>query len=252
MTLRALCYNITAHAERRMAPTLRYSQSVYEDVLRAHVTADTRWLDLGCGHQLLPPWRVAEERTLAGRCRSLVGLDVDARSLQAHDSLSARVRGDITELPFKEDAFDLVTANMVVEHLDAPERQFREVRRILRPGARFIFHTPNARGYVTALARRVPARLKTRLIDWLEDRREEDVFETHYRANTAAQITALAATTGFDVVKLKMVASNPVFTVVPPLALAELVWIRLLLTERFKSLRTTIVAIWQKPACGAR
>ncbi len=247
MTLRESLYSFYAKVEHAMVPRLQYSQSIYEQTLEEYLTPESVWLDLGCGHQILPSWRATEERRLVSLCKEIVGIDYDQHSLLNHNNITHRVRGDISRLPFCENYFDLVTANMVVEHLSDPGAQFEQVRRVLKPGGHFIFHTPNARGYSTALARLVPERMKAKLIYWLDGRKEEDVFETHYKANTPMQVETLARATNFQVVKLKMLTTNAIFSLVLPLAIPELLLIRLLMRKRFKNLRTGIMAIWQKP-----
>ncbi|MGH9838065.1 MAG: hypothetical protein ACREEM_04700, partial [Blastocatellia bacterium] len=67
--------------QRVIAPTLKYSQYLYEDVLKAHVGPETIWLDIGCGHQVLPDWRTEDEQRLVSGCKILVGVDYDLHSL---------------------------------------------------------------------------------------------------------------------------------------------------------------------------
>src|SRR3989454_9186432 len=43
--------------ERFMVPGLKDAQDSYAETLGAYVQAHTAWLDLGCGHQVLPSWR---------------------------------------------------------------------------------------------------------------------------------------------------------------------------------------------------
>ena len=246
MNIRRISYSIYSSARKIIVPNLAHSQALYEKVLESHVTATTRWLDLGCGHQILPSWRLDAEKNLAKGCDSVVGLDFDLGSLKMHKTIDSRVRGNIAELPFVENHFDLVTANMVVEHLDKPEVQFREVYRVLKPGGLFLFHTPNALGYLTIGARLVPEVLKERLVYLLDGRNENDVFEAHYKANTRKRIADLADASGFELVKMKMLVSEAGFMFVPPLAIPELFWIRILMTRSFKPLRTTIIAILKK------
>ncbi len=229
-----------------IAPSLRYSQYLYEDVLSQYVNRDVTWLDLGCGHQILPAWREHEEKRLVTNCRMLVGVDYDLPSLKNHRNIRLKARADISLLPFENESFDLITANMLVEHLSDPESQFREISRVLKPGGVFIFHTPNSAGYFTAMAKRVPESLKGRLIYLLDGRKQEDVFLTHYKANSREVIQTLAANCGFEVVKIRLVVTEALFAVVPPLALVELLWIRLLLTKRLKEFRTGIISILKK------
>jgi ubiquinone/menaquinone biosynthesis C-methylase UbiE len=219
---------------------------LYEKVLKEHVNGNTKWLDLGCGHQVLPFWREAEERELVGRCGTIVGMDYDLPSLQKHRSVSLRVRGHIDSLPFKDSHFDLVTANMVVEHLGDPALQFREINRILKPGGVFLFHTPNARGYPTLINQMVPEKLKHKLIFILDGRQEDDVFETHYCANTQSDISELAQSTGFQVANFRLTVSDAVCALIPPIAVPELIYLRLLMTKRFRSWRTNIITVLRK------
>lgn len=233
-----------------IAPKLKHAQALYEEVLKEHVTTETTWLDLGCGHQVLSGWRAEAENRLVGNCRMIVGMDYDLPSLKLHRSIARKLKGDITKLPFADSSFDLVTANMVVEHLSEPNRQFQEVSRILKPGGVFIFHTPNALGYPSIMTRLVPDKLKDKLIYLLDGRKEEDVFDVHYKANSKKKIQSLALAAGFEAPKTQMIVSDAVFSVVPPFALPELVSIRILMTRPFRSLRTNIIATLKKKSAN--
>jgi len=246
MTLRKILYEIYWKIQGIIAPKLKYSQYLYEDVLYEYVASDTRWLDLGCGHQVLPGWRASQEKTLIEKCNLIIGVDADLYSLKRHRSIKLTIGGDIGRLPLKNDSFDLVTANMVVEHLDDPERQFREIYRVLKPGGTFIFHTVNTFGYYVILARLIPELFKKKLVLLFEDRAAEDVFPTCYRANSRKKIELLARKVGFPDVKVKLVASSAKFIIIPPLLIPELLWIRLTLTKPFKPLRTNIIAMLTK------
>lgn len=229
-----------------IAPSLVYSQEIYERVLDQHVSHEMTWLDLGCGHQILPSWRQKKEQALVARCRFIVGIDSDQQSLLAHHNISNRVEGDITRLPFKDGCFDLISANMVVEHLDNPAAQFREISRVLRPGGFFIFHTPNAHGYFSLMRRLVPQSINNKLTGLLDGRKVEDVFPVHYRANSRKAIRELAKVSDLEVVGEKMIVTDAVFSVIPPLMVFELVLIRALMTDVLKPWRTNIIAILQK------
>lgn len=233
-----------------VAPGLNYSQLSYEAVLRQHTGPEVRWLDIGCGHQVLPTWRASQETQLVSNCKSVVGVDFDRPSLRSHRTIRFRAQADISRLPFPDGSFDLVTANMVVEHLDDPDTQFREAARVLRPGGVFIFHTPNANGYFAVLSGLVPEALKGVLIRVLDGRPREDVFKIHYKANTEAAVDRLAAASGLEVTELKLFLTDAVFALVPPLALAELALIRLLMMERLRRYRTNIIAVLRKRDIG--
>src|SRR6266581_2222108 len=246
MPIRAALLRFYRVLEAIISPGLRYSQYLYEDVLRSQVDDRTLWLDLGCGHNILPAWRAEQEKQLVEKCDKVIGIDVDLSSLKKHSTIKMRVAGSIGELPFRDESFGLVTANMVVEHLDAPEAQFAEIARVLRPSGIFLLHTPNRRGYSTRATMLIPGFIKKKLVYLLEGRTEGDVFETFYRANTKEEIEGLAATAGLDVKEIKLTVSSAELVVLPPLVVFELLWIRLLRTKPLKPYRTQIIVMLQK------
>src|SRR6185436_5801771 len=127
-----------------LVPGLENSQYEYSLRLRAAVENAERWLDLGCGHGIFPDWLARRLAPLDLAGRVAVGLDTDRRALEKHRQIRLRVEGNGETLPFRDGMFSLVTANMVLEHVRHPPPLFEEVARILRPGGRFIVHTPNS------------------------------------------------------------------------------------------------------------
>lgn len=243
MSLRRGLLRIYWLMERLIVPGLEYSQLEYERLLLKWIPAGARWLDLGCGRRLLPAWRSESEKALRMRSSMLVGIDLDRGSLLDNTTAHHKVFGPAQELPFKSGSFDVVTANMVAEHLEDPVGSFREVRRVLSPNGIFIVHTPNAAAYPTALTRRLPDAVKKGAARLLDGRREADVFHTFYRANTIDELGSVAQTAGLAVAQVNLLSSTAVFSVVPPLALFELLYIRTLRTERNRERRSNLVAV---------
>ena len=229
-----------------IAPGLKYSQSIYEEVLRQHSALAAKWLDLGCGHKLLPVWRAKEEKNLIGNSEFIVGIDYDYLSLASYTNMKNKCRGDIAELPFYDNTFDLVTSNMVFEHLDKPEKQLREISRVLIKGGKLIFHTPNILSYATLIATAVPKSLKTRLVRILQGRKEEDVFSTYYKVNSVSQIRKLAKLCNFRIIQTRLICSSPELAICLPLAFIEVIWIRFLMSKFGRPLRNNIIAILEK------
>ncbi len=238
--LRDALLRIYWRLERLLAPGLDFNQHLYETYLALVAAPGCRWLDLGCGHHLLPSWRRVGEEALVARAGLMVGLDPVIAALHQHRTIPLRAAGDGSYLPFARGVFDLVTANMVVEHLANPLEQFREVRRVLRPGGRFVFHTPNRRGHATILARLMPDWVKALGVALLEGRAEEDRFRTYYRANSREQIRVLAERCGFRVVNVEFVPTTAMFALATPLAALELLWIRITM-RWFPELRSSLI-----------
>lgn len=246
MSLRERAVDVTNAMQRRMIPSLRYSQTHFEQHLTARAKKATAWLDLGCGHQLLPEWRAAAESELLAAVPLVVGIDYDLESLLKHRTIRNLARGDARLLPFADASFDLVTANMVVEHLDDPATQFTEIGRVLKPGGIFLFHTPNDRSYFVNVARRFPDGMKRRLAKFFDGRDESDVFPTHYRANRPETIEAVAKRAGLAVDEMTLVSTVPVLGAIPPLAFVELLAIRRLQRPENERYRSNLICALRK------
>jgi ubiquinone/menaquinone biosynthesis C-methylase UbiE len=170
---------------------MKNSQYAYAGAVQQQSLTARRWLDIGCGHSVVPEWT-----SLADALRPDAGVDLDRASVSRNERVRWRIVASGEALPFAGSTFDLVTANMVLEHVADPGRLFREVARVLAPGGTFVAHTPRAFGYTTLLARAVPQGLRPALARCLHDRAEEDVYPTHYRANTKRALDRLAEAAG--------------------------------------------------------
>jgi SAM-dependent methyltransferase len=138
---------------------------------------------------------------------------------------------------------------MVVEHLNDPVRQFSEVARVLQPGGVFLFHTPNLHSYVTLIARLLPYRVKKIIARVIDGRVEEDVYPTYYRANTTKMIRDITARAGLEVMAMHFTMSAPIFTIIPPLAAIELLYLRQLMRRpKLTPYRQTLICVLQRPA----
>jgi SAM-dependent methyltransferase len=244
-SLRTFLFKSYWKAETLLVPGLASSQYCYYQKLRL-IVQNRLWMDLGCGHQVFADWMRAEQTEVLASCRKAFGVDLDWTGLRAHQGLSNKIFADLGHLPVQSNSMEVVSANMVAEHLLEPAAILREVRRILKPGGVFVFHTPNFLGLNTQVAARVPDLIKKFLIRWLENRKAEDVFPTHYRINTAADIRKLAQQTGFAVEDITMVSSSAATIMLGPVAWAELLYIRFLQAEKRANYRSNIVSVLKK------
>ena len=222
------------------------SHYAYASILREQLARNGRWLDLGCGHQFLPSWMTPSEGVpLSGRT-VVVGIDRDREAIRAHPDLKLRIVGDIERLPLAGGSFDLITANMVLEHVKSPEKMFHEVSRVLAPNGTFLIHTPNLQGYSTVLARCVPPSWRPRFARLLLGRDERDVYPTFYRGNTAEALAGLAATGHLRVVRLQTVLSSAQIFRLPGVKQLENRLLQTLANDRWARWRPCIIAEFAK------
>jgi SAM-dependent methyltransferase len=234
-----------------VAPGLGNAQSAYFELLKARLSSQTLWLDIGCGRRLFPEWMPGaqeEEAAIKARLPATFGIDPDLASLRDNLFVQHRFVGDCCSLPFADSSFDLLTANMVVEHVAQPRALLSEARRVLKPNGVFLFHTPNALSYATLLARLVPEKLKARLIAFLENRKAEDVFPTLYRMNAPGRILELSREAGLSVSELNRIESSAQSVMLGPVVLIELLWIRLLRLSVLRNLRSNLIVVLRKPS----
>ncbi len=228
-----------------------YAEAYYRDKLFQLVSSDTEWLDLGCGHQLLPWWlknSESDQQYLSARCRKLVGIDADADDVAQNRYLHERIVGDIEQLPFEEGSFDLLTARSVVEHIETPCLFLQETCRVLRPGGRFLFATPNYFYYQLLVASVIPERTKKRLISFFEGRVEDDVFKTYYRMNSRRTVVKMAAEAGLEVESLDTIECPPELSRLGhPISTIENTITVALRGRWLAPLRAVIVAVLRKP-----
>jgi ubiquinone/menaquinone biosynthesis C-methylase UbiE len=250
-SLREKLFKFYYRVEAILTPGLRNAQFAYFDVLKQKLGPETQWLDIGCGRRLFPDWMPRweeEQSSLRDRLKGIYGLDPDFSSLRDNHFVRFPVSGDSSTLPFANASFDLLTANMVVEHVAKPEALLAETLRVLKPNGVFIFHTPNTLSYATLLARLVPEGLKARLVGFFEGRKEEDVFPTLYLMNTPAKIEQLSREAGLYLAELMRVESSAQTVMLGPLVVLELSWIRILRLSALRNFRSNLIVILRKPA----
>lgn len=183
---------------RLLRPEWRDCLKVYIEKVDKEVGPESRVLDVGCGHA---DWL----SLIYARTPNVYGVDPDAEALSRNDSIKHKHVSTADRLPFPDDAFDLVTSAFVLEHLENPQKTFREISRVLAPGGKFIFLTPNAWNYNVWLIRAIPEKFHDFFTRKLYGRGERDTYPKYYRANTPRKIVALCRASGL---KLEEMALN--------------------------------------------
>jgi demethylmenaquinone methyltransferase/2-methoxy-6-polyprenyl-1,4-benzoquinol methylase len=161
----------------------------------------TRVIDAGCGRRT----RLAAYKDCISE---LVGVDVDEEGGLENAALDRFVVADLCDsLPLGSEAFDLVYANFVIEHLASPTVAFAEWRRVLRTGGSLVIATSNRASPLLAVASLLPDRARVAAKRRGAGVVERDVFPALYRANTPGRLTSLLADAGFEAVDVSYVAT---------------------------------------------
>ena len=159
-------------------------------------------LDVGCGRGAYAehPIRIKRElRTLKGKCRRAIGIDVDRQAVG--NPLVDEVRLiEGARWPVEDASIDVCVCDSVLEHVQDPAAFFAECRRTLKPGGYLCLRTSNRLNYLSLLARLIPNRLHARVLDrvlppW---KNQEDVFPTVYRCNTRGRLRRMLDRHGLD------------------------------------------------------
>ena len=159
-------------------------------------------LDVGCGrgaYGVQPSPLKKDLRVLKGKCRRVIGIDVDRRAGENPFLDEFRlIEGD--RWPVEDESVDVCLCDSVLEHVPEPASFFRECTRTIKPGGYLCLRTPNALNYISLFARLVPNRHHAAVLDKVltTKKDEQDVFPTVYRCNTRRRIRRMLDEHGFD------------------------------------------------------
>lgn len=150
-------------------------------------------VDLGAGRGAAyadtPADFVMKLRTLKGKCRKVIGVDIDPAVLENRSVDEVKLIAADGAIPLADESVDLIFSDFTFEHVLDPTKFCAEIHRVLKPGGWICARTPNKWGYIALAARLVPNRAHVRLLRWLQPaRRHIDVFPTAYRMNTKAAL----------------------------------------------------------------
>jgi SAM-dependent methyltransferase len=175
----------------------------FHTLIRGNTPSGSRILEVGSG----PNNATSKYLASVGR---VTGIDV-SNEVERNTSLSEHFVYDGKKFPFLNDTFDLCVSNYVLEHVPNPIQHFEEVSRVLKPGAKFIFRTPNLFHYVTLMSWVLPNRAHLALANRLRALGADahDPYPTVYRANSALRIKRLAKATGLHVEELRFIEKEP-------------------------------------------
>lgn len=166
------------------------------ELLLAEVAGGDRVLDLGCGDG-------AFAAALTGAGAVVTAVDVSGEAVRRARGRAPGAQVELVaeggELPFAEDAFDLVWCGETLEHVADVAGLLAEVRRVLRWGGTLLVTTPN----VPRLGVAVEA-LRGRPLEERLDPRAD-----HLRFFTARTLTAVLRDAGFAEIAVRASGGPP-------------------------------------------
>lgn len=236
----------TAWWHRRLYPD-GYDPDLLGELIQRverHLKPEHAVLDIGAG---------AGERnrySLRGRCREVVGVDVDPR-VAANPLLDRGVCAEVTRLPFPDESFDIAFAIYVLEHVAEPNQFVPEVWRVLKPGGVFLSLTPNRWHYVAIAASLTP----TSFHKWYNRKRGrgyEDTFPTVYRLNSRREQREIFAQHGFATEEVRAFEIQPKYLMFSlPTFLVGAAYERLVnATPSLEGLRVNLLSTFRKLGDG--
>ncbi len=174
---------------------------VFYTRVNSFITADSVVLDVGCGVGAYKNDQSATRRNLRimkGRCRKIIGLDVDPKA-RGNPFLDEFRLLDEGAWPVDTGSVDVCIADSVLEHVADPGRFFSECNRVLRKGGRLFLRTPNVWSYFGLFSRLVPDRFHHGFLARIRHpRAESDVFPTYYRCNSTRKLRKFLRAHDFD------------------------------------------------------
>jgi len=200
---------------------------------------ETRALDAGAGAGDRFPY------DLKGRIKEIIGVDLDPR-VKTNLQLDRGIEADLTAIPIKNNYCDVIFSRYVLEHVGTPEAFLNEMNRILKPGGRILFLTPNKWHYVSLASRLTPQSFH----NWYNKRRgrEADTFPTLYHLNSVSSIHKHFRRAGFRELRLLLRECCPNYlTFCPPVFALGVAYERIVNSSHIlASLRVNILGCFEK------
>lgn len=189
--------------------TTNWDDTLFRQEILSVLEPSFRVLDIGAGAGIV------EHMNFKGHVVSMVGIDLDERVLE-NPWLDEAHHDDATKTPFKDNEFDLVFCDNVLEHIAEPEAFIAEVARILKPGGLFMGKTPNKNHYMPLIARLTPLWFH-RFYNKLRGRETEDTFPTCYRLNSIRDVKKRSEPFGFALERATLFEGRPEYLRISPL-----------------------------------
>jgi SAM-dependent methyltransferase len=119
-------------------------------ILQAHLRRESRLLDLGSGRGLTSvalARRGVHVTSVEYDPSDIVGVGALARFQCRLDLPLFPIRGDVLQLPFPSDTFDVIFCRSVLHHVDHLGNGLKEIWRVLKPGGIFLAYNEHIQSH---------------------------------------------------------------------------------------------------------
>ena len=189
---------LAAKLRTHMFGTKPTSMSVYHDLIARAVEPGMTVLDVGCGRGAISPYPWHQHSNV-----KLWGIDPDPTAVENPHLESFTLLTDDPNWNISSGTVDLAIARYVLEHVDDPTAFFRNLSRVLKPGGKFIFLTPNRWHPAMIASHWLPFGLKQQILALTKRADPHDVFPTWYRLNSARAVKQAAQRCGLEIADLR-------------------------------------------------
>ncbi|MEA2733962.1 MAG: hypothetical protein QOE14_413 [Humisphaera sp.] len=184
---------------------------------QARVPAESRVLDLASGTGAF----LARLRDSGFSNLSAVELNVEGFDLEGVTPQPVDLNSSFADGPLPRDAFDLVSAIEIIEHLDCPRVFLRNVHAILRDGGHLLLTTPNVASWLGRARFLLSGELR-------QFQRHDYNHQRHISPTTPVQMRLMFEEIGFELIAMKTAGTffGPLKRAVfaPVALLARMMW----------------------------
>lgn len=176
---------------KKSKPDWTDSMTIFRNIIDDFSNENTKILDIGCGHGDFL-------KKIHDKTQESYGIDPDEDALNKNNFIKHKKVADACSLPFENNFFDLIVSAWVLEHISDPLSAFKEINRVLKPGGKVVFLTPNALNYNVWLIRIIPERFHDYFTKKLYNRKENDTYPKKYKVNTPNKIEKILSESGLN------------------------------------------------------
>lgn len=121
----------------------RFTEDLYKNIFKKYITKETRLLEAGCGSSTTSLYFTPKIKEFVGLDISEEALRISRQKAKEKGIHNARfVKGDCFKMPFKDNSFDIVWSQGLLEHFDNSKDILKEKMRVCKRGGIIITSVP--------------------------------------------------------------------------------------------------------------